>query len=175
MSNTLDALLSSKSAEWYTPARYIDAARLVMGRIDLDPASCAAANETIKATRYYSTADDGLTRLWAGCVWLNPPYGKQGSKSNQALWSTKLTAEYCSGHVSQALMLVNACTADRWFAPLWDFPICFTNHRIKFVSASGRRNQPTHGNAFVYFGPRVDDFARAFSAFGYVVKGGAAW
>jgi hypothetical protein len=47
-----------------------------MGGIDLDPASCATANETVRARTFYSRKDDGLKRPWFGRVWLNPPYGK---------------------------------------------------------------------------------------------------
>jgi hypothetical protein len=34
--------------EWYTPARFVDATRTVLGKIDLDPCSCEAAQETVK-------------------------------------------------------------------------------------------------------------------------------
>ena len=37
--------------ERYTPAEYIELARKMMGSIDLDPASCAIAQATVKATR----------------------------------------------------------------------------------------------------------------------------
>jgi hypothetical protein len=37
-------LNSSASAEWFTPPHYIKAVREVLGRIDLDPASCEAEN-----------------------------------------------------------------------------------------------------------------------------------
>lgn len=36
----------------------------VMGSIYLDPASCAKANETVKAHRYFTIADDGLSQPW---------------------------------------------------------------------------------------------------------------
>jgi hypothetical protein len=72
---TAELLTQSNQNDWRTPRKYLDAARAVMGAIDLDPASSAEANETVRATRFYTEADDGLRQPWRGCVWLNPPYG----------------------------------------------------------------------------------------------------
>lgn len=61
------------SHEWYTPQRYIEAAREVLGGIDLDPASSALANETVKAARYFTIDDDGLSKTWrngGGGYWM---------------------------------------------------------------------------------------------------------
>jgi hypothetical protein len=44
-------LNSSTSAEWFTPPCYIKAVREVLGAIDLDPASCEAANRTHESER----------------------------------------------------------------------------------------------------------------------------
>lgn len=45
--------------EWYTPAALVDAARQVLGEIDLDVASSAKANEAVGAKNFYTVADDG--------------------------------------------------------------------------------------------------------------------
>jgi ParB family transcriptional regulator, chromosome partitioning protein len=41
-------------------AEEVDAAREVMGEIDLDPATSAEANETVLAAEFYTETDDGL-------------------------------------------------------------------------------------------------------------------
>lgn len=170
--NAREARHSSKSNEWYTPKKYIEAAREVMGWIDLDPASCWAANAIVDADVILTPEQDGLTYTWCGRVWLNPPYGLTGRVSNQSLWSKKLINGFRAGTVTQAVLLVNAETSAGWFQELWDYPICFTNHRIRFISGETGEPQssPTHGNAFVYFGEQRQKFARVFREFGFVVK-----
>ncbi len=155
----------AKSFEWYTPRQYVEAARLVMGGIDVDPASNAAANRMVQAQRYYDRSVDGLTRAWHGRVFLNPPYCK-----NQAAWVAYLLGQYEAGITTQAVLLIPASTETAWFQPLWRYPICFTNHRIHFLSEGGQRNSPTIGNAFVYLGPAVDRFTSVFRAFGAIVR-----
>ena len=60
--------------ESYTPAKYIEAARQVMGGIDLDPASNTHAQQIVKATKWHGVNEDGLLQAWHGRVFLNPPY-----------------------------------------------------------------------------------------------------
>jgi ParB family transcriptional regulator, chromosome partitioning protein len=160
----------SQSTAWFTPAVHIEAARAVLGHIELDPASCALANETVQATRYNTEEEDGLQRDWISrALWMNPPYGKVNGKSNQEIWSAKLLSEYRAGHVQAAIMLLNAATDCQWFKPLWVFPLCFTDHRIHFCSPHGESAQPTHGNVFVYLGPHSNLFAQVFGRFGIIV------
>lgn len=166
---TVSVLHSSESNEWYTPTRYIEAVRQVLGTIDLDPASCEMANQTIQAERFFSDNDDGLAHEWQGTVFLNPPYGKDGGESNAGKWTRHLIEQYRKGNTAEAILLVNAFTESGWFKPLFDFPICFTDHRIKFYRPGAEANQPAHGSAFVYLGKDIDGFARVFSEFGTVV------
>ncbi len=167
-------ILSSESAEWYTPREIVDAAREVMGGIELDPASCPEANATVRAERIYTREDDGLRQIWeAATAFLNMPYGKsvEDNVSNQARWSHKLIDSHRAGRVEQACMLVNAVPGNRWFRPLWAFPICFLDGRVHFVApaGSGPRKSPTHSSCVVYLGPRVEAFVDVFGRLGTVV------
>jgi hypothetical protein len=62
--------------EYYSPLAYVERARRLMGEIDLDPASCPAANEVVRAKAIFVRRDDGLSKRWSGRVYLNPPGGK---------------------------------------------------------------------------------------------------
>lgn len=77
----------STTDEWLTPPALF----LAMGvDFDLDP--CAACTQThidgkvmgIGKARYCK-CDDGFNKEWKGCVWLNPPYGKETGR-----WLAKL-------------------------------------------------------------------------------------
>jgi phage N-6-adenine-methyltransferase len=156
--------------EWQTPERYIESARNVLGVIDLDPASTPEANEIVKASKFYTKEEDGLTRPWFGNVWLNPPYGGMAKE-----FVAKLIQEFEYGDVRSAIVLLNAnSTETRWWQPLWQYPICFTDHRIKFVSPDGlSESNPTNGSAFVWMGRRstkLSAFINQFSKWGTVVE-----
>lgn len=169
------ALQMSISNEWYTPAKYIDAARALMGAIDVDPASNPKANEVIQAATYYTIETDGFNKSWNGRVWLNPPYGRDGAESNQALWSARLIEQYKAGITKEAILLVNAVPGNKWFHPLWEFPICFPYERIRFYDEEGETGQPTHSNALIYMGPQIMRFAEIFAPLGKVVAGIDVW
>lgn len=169
--------MSAKNNEWYTPARYIEAARKVMGGINLDPASCGLANKTVKAEKIYTKEDNGLSQVWkADSVWLNPPYGKVNpvpgsTRSYQKLFVEKLLREYAVGNVKQAILLLlgNACFA-HYFSPLWDFPLCFHDGFISFFKPDGTTDDFGFGTIFVYLGPNTEAFTTHFSCFGRIVR-----
>jgi len=163
-------VFSSETNEYYTPAEYLQAAREVMGSIDLDPASCEAAQKTVKAGSFFTKLDDGLRQDWSGTVWLNPPYGTTGNESNQGIWGQKLAREYREGHVTEAILLVKAAMGYNWFEELWDhWPVCFARERLSFIRVNGDSNgRSKQGTAFFYFGPNVEKFKQVFHQFGKV-------
>lgn len=165
------------SNEWYTSAKYIDAAREVMGGIDLDPASCEIANQVVRATRYYSQEENGLLQPWYGRVWLNPPFSKIENRSGIGAFTRKLVREYQAGNVRQAVLLVTIRTEAEWYQPLFDYPICFSNHIVHFYKPGNKplpekdsRHGHFFGTSFVYLGPNEGRFTEVFSRFGRIVR-----
>lgn len=150
--------------EWYTRPEFIEAARAVLGGIDLDPASCALAQKTVKAARHFTSEDDGLAHPWTGRVFLNPPF------SNAKAFGEKLLREYETGNVEAAIMVVNSYSADtKWFQPSWKYLICIST-RPAFYNPDKTGN-PTVWAAFVYLGPDPVAFSGTFRDFGYIVSG----
>lgn len=158
---------SSETNEWYTPSRYIESARRVMGSIDLDPASCEAAQGVVKATRYYTEVDDGLSanQPWYGNVWLNPPYGRSGPK-----FVARALEEYEVGKVNQVVLILNGYSFQtNWFRPLFDYPILWHHGRVSFWNEGETNNSPNHAPAIVYLGLDIEAFAKEFGQYGTVM------
>ena len=154
--------------EWYTPQEYVDAVREVMGEIDLDPATCEAAQEQIQAKHCFTKDDNGLDHPWIGRVFLNPPY----SMPLVEQFTGKAISEYDAGNAEEAIVLVNNCTDTRWFHKLLDrFPACFTSGRLQFWRPDHGNFSARQGQVFFYLGPhwKGEVFASVFSQFGIVV------
>lgn len=155
---------NSGDNEWYTPIEYIEAARKVMGNIDLDPASNEIANKTVMADCYYTAEDDGLSFAWFGNVWLNPPYSTALVQS--------FAEKVAEREFDQAIVLVNNATDTRWFRTLVECAdaILFTTGRIKFYKPDSNKCSPLQGQAFFYFGDKSEAFLREFEKYGWGVK-----
>jgi hypothetical protein len=178
---------SMDSPEWYSPSPYVEAAREVMGAIDLDPASHEEANETVKAGTFYTQESNGLMQPWFGRVFLNPPGGLV-----VPFWN-RLMAHYADEAVSEAVwigysleQLQTLQTGAVGFATPLDFTICIPNRRIAFVengakqaerfaklTAAGKKpnpkSSPSHANYITYIGYHKSRFADVFAKFGQVV------
>lgn len=161
---------NSGQHEWYTPAEYINAARAVMGAIDLDPASSEAANVVVNAARFYDESDDGLTQAWKGRVWMNPPYASK----LVGPFAEKLTTEFDARNVTEACVLVNNATETEAFQRLLTSAsaVCFPKRRIRFWYPDRPSFSPLQGQAIVYLGEHVSKFLREFCAFGATSRWG---
>lgn len=158
---------NSGNNEWYTPAEYIDAARAVMGHIDLDPASTEAANEVIQAQKFYTENDNGLLYDWHGRVWMNPPYAQPAI----ADFCAKMREEFDAGRVTEAIVLVNNATETAWFHSLVESAsaVCFPLARIRFWAPGRETATPLQGQAIVYLGNNAERFLSEFR-FGWTAK-----
>jgi len=148
--------------EWYTPMKYVELAREVLGEIDLDPASNDKANDVVKAKVYYTKEDDGLEKKWSGRIFMNPPYS----------WGLmpKFIDKLLSSDFESAIILTHNNTDTKWFHKLAkkSSALCFTEGRISFyredIGAS-----PTNGQIFFYIGNNIEGFANVFGEIGFVV------
>jgi hypothetical protein len=157
------------SDERYSPPWLADGARAVMGGIDVDVASCAAANETVQAHRYFTRQEDGLAQTWAGRVFWNPPYA-----GGIRIWIEKLNGEMQAGRVRQATLvfpadMLNAITTT-WFKPLLAGTLLVPCPRIRFFDPQGRGTGPRFGAVVIYLGSRQAKFLRVFGGRGTILR-----
>lgn len=160
---------NSGENEWYTPPEFIKATIDVMGGIDLDPASSEIANRTVNAASFFTKDDDGLSKVWSGRVWCNPPY----AQPLIANFAEAIASKYESKEIEQAIVLVNNATETAWFQRMLSVAdaICLPRGRIRFLDPQGNPGAPLQGQAILYFGKSTEAFKDSFSQFGRVLNG----
>jgi phage N-6-adenine-methyltransferase len=153
--------------EWYTPAAYIEAARAVLGTIDLDPASSPEANAIVKASTFYTLEQNGLEQSWRGRVWMNPPYAQPAIEYFAAKYADSVRARL----VTAGLVLVNNATETDWFHQIGavSAAVCFPTGRVRFWSPDRESATPLQGQAVLYAGDQLEAFRQAFGQFGVVL------
>lgn len=138
-----DSRPAQNGMEYYTPAEVISAARSVLGRIDLDPCSCEAANRTVGAQSYYTLLEDGLRQEWRGRVWVNPPGRRSGHRDSQARWWRHLIRGYEDGAVEAGIFLsfnlALLSVGQSCSAPPQSFPFVVFRRPIRYVRPDGTR------------------------------------
>lgn len=172
----------SSTDRWFTPLWLIEAARDVLGGIDLDPASEPLANERVRASRWLGEGDDALAETWTGRVFLNPPGGAfpeghpfAGRNRPLAFWDT-LSHHHAMGDVQAAIFVAfkldfisvgQGCHRP----PPTAFPICTPRSRIRFDRPDGSPGEaPRSPSAIVYLGPERHRFARRFAEYGAILQ-----
>ncbi len=152
--------------EWYTPPDYLEAARVVMGSIDVDPASARKANERVGATVFYDAGQNGLLQAWHGNVWMNPPYAQPLISQ----FASALVEKFSAGEVDQACVLVNNATETAWCQRLLAAAsaLCFVRGRVRFLTPDDVPGAPLQGQLVLYLGGRPEAFNEHFMRFGQV-------
>ena len=155
-------------SEWYTPPEIIEAARTTMGSIDLDPASCEVAQETVQAATYYTEEQDGLKQEWSGNVWMNPPFTMPARRH--------FCERLIESDIEQACVLINNVVFDQAHMQAMlskASGICLIAGRLKFLREDGKKSKsPLWGQTIVYFGKNIEQFKENFKQFGVVFRNG---
>ncbi len=162
-------LTASGSSEAYTPPFILEAGRQALGGvIDLDPFSCAVANEEVRARRFFTEKENGFvlpygTKAQPSTVWSNPPGGflnrktlmpaKRGMSSCCAAWYSLLD-EYREGHVLSAcfytfrLDVLQNIQAEEGYEPPHAYPFCIFGerprhwHNGRWVAGAAKEDPP---------------------------------
>lgn len=154
------------NSENYTPKNIIDKVREVLGEIDLDPASCDLAQETVQATKYYTKETDGLDKPWKGRIFLNPPYGAEIKQ-----FTNKLIDEL--PNIESAILLTNDQTDTDWWQKCAKNAslIFMKDGRFNFYTSTNDKTSPMNGQTIFYYGKNSARFNSVFSEIeGIMVK-----
>ena len=159
---------NSGQNEWYTPVPIVEAARKVMGGIDLDPATSELAQSlVVRAESYYTKETNGLSKEWTGRIWMNPPY-------SQDLIGRFIHKLVRSHGILQWVVLVNNATETKWGQMLLrsSRAVCFPSSRVKFIDINGKPSgTPLQGQMISYSGDNVEVFNEEFGKFGTLLRG----
>lgn len=138
--NTSFERCENTKVEWLTPPELVKQ----LGKFDLDPC-CPIDAPFYHAKNHYTIIDDGLSKVWKGRVYLNPPYGR-----GMELWLEKLKQH------GNGIALIFARTETKcFFEHIWHDAdaILFVKGRIKFYHVSGiQGGTPGAPSVFIAYG-----------------------
>lgn len=147
MANGMGTHQSAKmeSDIWLTPPEILNQ----LGEFDLDPCT-PVVRPWNTAKEHYNLTHDGLSQLWFGFVWMNPPYGRETHK-----WMNKL-ADHGNG-----IALIFARTETEMFVEtVWNraTSILFLHGRLYFHREDGTRASANAGapSVLVGYGDEAD-------------------
>lgn len=118
--------------EWLTPPEIIKA----LGKFDLDP--CAPINRPWDmAHEHFTIEHDGLSQIWSGRIWCNPPYGLEAAK-----WLDRL-----SRHKNGIALIFARTETKMFFEYVWHkaAALKFIEGRLYFHHANGMRANANAG------------------------------
>lgn len=140
-----DLMFSSQTDLWATPPELFNRVNTVF-RFGTDV--CAIADNA-KCENYFTPEIDGLSQVWTGVCWMNPPYGRTISKwVEKAFRSAKVNG-------ATVVCLLPARTDTKWWH---DFcakgEVHFIKSRLKFGNSF---NSAPFPSALVVFRPTIAD------------------
>ncbi len=183
----------SGDVERYTQNFIINAVRdFYGGVIDLDPATCAEANKSIKARWILTKEDNALDVPWQPHsekfirAWLNHPFGQpeKPCKSNCIKKKCKKRGycvyEYQTGNIDWAKKIIEqtykkldeielcnitfASTSSDWWQLLRTYcsAVCYPKRRDCYKKKITDKSVPPKDSSIFYYGNRVSEFKYFF-------------
>ena len=125
----------------------------------------------VKATRFFTKDQNGISQRWAGRVYLNPPF------SGWPQWVEKVLEEVERGDVEEIVMLgaIRTMTA-LYFQPLLmrADAMCIISGRMAFWGVATESQSPTDGHFLLYIGPNISRFLDSVSELGPTWRNGVS-
>ncbi|HLD04236.1 MAG TPA: DNA N-6-adenine-methyltransferase [Candidatus Nanoarchaeia archaeon] len=168
--------INTKSKEWCTPKKYVDAVREVFGgNIQLDP--CSNKYSIVHAEIEYSLPEkNGLRETWDyQTIYVNPPYGRDKKTGVSIKDWLERCAKAHKDYGSEVIALVPVATnTGHWKESVYGKAkaICFLfDTRLKFLEngKGGGKGAPM-SCAMIYWGENYDNFYNIFIHYGAVVN-----
>lgn len=144
-------MFSSATDMWATPQDFFN---MLNSAFNFNVDVCASP-ENAKCQNYYTEQDDGLSKNWIGCCWMNPPYGRAiGAWVKKAYESAKMNG-------STVVCLLPARVDTRWWHDYCTKgEIYYVRGRLKFGDSTHAAPFPS---AVVVFRPTVADALSGFT------------
>ena len=123
------------------------------GTIELDPASCDAANKVVKARRYFTKETNGLEQEWnANSIYVNPPFCELDK------WSKKIKYEagLLNDKKPKEIFVMVPCRETEWMKELLSeaTAMLMPHRRTQFWSKKKERIFIRDATVLLYFGPK---------------------
>lgn len=134
-------MFTSSTDDWATPRDFFEKLDAEF-HFDLDV--CASA-ENAKCERFFTKADDGLSKEWRGRCWMNPPYGREIGQWVRKAFETSLRG----GLV--VCLLPSRTDTQWWHDYCMKGEIRFVQGRLRF--GDGKNSAP-FPSAVVIFRPK---------------------
>ena len=119
---------NSEKNDFWTPKQVFEALNERFGPFEID---VAASNENALCEKFFTAEDDGLTQVWVGIVWCNPPYVRQSNGTSIKDWVEKAHDSVRHGDAQRALVLIPAYISNHYWH---DTIFPYASHLVFFKS-----------------------------------------